>query len=180
MHSRFKSVLKIYIVNANFLLLFPDLQIFKFLIQFLERLGPWHAQISVKTNFVYCFLRLKKCYWIFIIWACQSPGLLRTWIRNLKFCRSGNEKVKRIGGRTLHNGFVLPLSTSRGNPAIAFTSHSVALENISHLGNKDTEREKMSLSFLNTGKRVSSKQHSTAWPSLLRVYELQVKNTPSY
>lgn len=55
------------------------------------------------------------------------------------------------------------------NQAIASTLHSAALENLSHLGNKDTEREKMSLSSLNDGKRVSSKHHSTAWQSLLRV-----------
>lgn len=56
LHSRFKSPLKINITNANFLHSFPDLQNFKFLIQFLRRLGLWHAQIPVKTNFIYFFL----------------------------------------------------------------------------------------------------------------------------
>lgn len=116
LHSRSKNPLKVNINNANFLHLFPDLQNFKFPIQFLKKLGFPHAQISVQTNFIYFFFSIFKCgYRISLIWTCQGPCLFKTWIRNLKFCRSGNRKAKWKGGRILCNGFILPLSMSRGN-----------------------------------------------------------------
>lgn len=54
------------------------------------------------------------------------------------------------------------------DPSIAFTSHSVALENLSKLENKDIV-EKVSLSFLSTANRVMGKLHSIACQCLLKL-----------
>lgn len=78
--------------------------------------------------------------------------------------KTGKEEYFAAG---LH-GCLVHLEEISEDPSIAFTSHSVALENLSKLENKDIV-EKVSLSFLSTANRVTGKLHSIACQYLLKL-----------
>ena len=148
--SCIKSLLKINIANANFLHSFTYLKNFKFLIQFLRTLGPWRTQASVKTNFIYLlFFKKKNVATRFLL-----SGHVRVLVPlglGLGICNSVDQEIEKQNGKQeeysvmgLYCYWVHLEGTSK-DLSTAFTSHSVALENLSYLGNKDIERENVTM-----------------------------------